>query len=230
MSLTDYWQVLLLAGWNVNATARSHGTCVKGNTNSLIVVLPVRTNPRGRESTSALEGQGGSIQEVVNVQVGKLQPQGLTNTLSLAVWDGSVDDSQTIEFMRTGSHDRVNTNGTDAVLLRSTSNNNFDGVSTWGQVHTAMAVVFRIISTVRTNFVISLTAVVTTDEWSLKDEITIIIDRKGIARANHVSNTEDRWTNCDKVEALGDAATGRSEFELVPTTIDLKLNWIAVVA
>ncbi len=138
--------------------------------------------------------------------------------------NGCVDNLESVEFTRALSHDRVNTEGPNTMSTRSTSNNNPNGMGTRSKVNTSMAVVLRVVGVVRGNQVINMMAVVTSDQWGLKDQLTIVIDREGITGALKIANTEDSWANSDKVISLVDSRTGSTKVELVPSTVNFKLN------
>lgn len=137
----------------------------------------------------------------------------------------SVDDLQAVEFTRASSHDSIDTDSSDTAAIGGASNDDLDGVGTWSQVDTTMRVVVGVIGLVRGNLVASLVAVVTSDQWGLEDQVTIVVNGEGITRAVNIGDTEDRRSNSDKVKGLGNSATSLSKVELVPASINFELNW-----
>jgi hypothetical protein len=133
----------------------------------------------------------------------------------------SVDDLQAIELTRARSHDRVDTEGTDTMAVRGAGNDDLDGVSTRGEVDAAVGVVGRVVGVVGRDLVVGVVAVVTTDQRGLEDEVAIVVNREGITRAN----AENSGANSDKVKGLGNSASNLAKVELVPATVDLKLDW-----
>jgi hypothetical protein len=102
-------------------------------------------------------------------------------------------------------------------------------VGTGSEVDTSVAVVGRVVGVVRAGRVIGVVAVVTTDQGRLEDELAVIVDGESIARAGQISNAEDSRADRDKVVGLADGRAGSTKVELVPATIDVKMDRSASV-
>lgn len=231
--LADDWQVLLSAGRDVDGTTWGSSTGVEGEGLALVVVLPVGADPGGRESTGTLEGNGGGIEEVVDVNVSELHADALADTSSLVEGNGGVDDLEAVELTRARSHDRVDTEGTDTMTLGRAGNDDLDGVGTRGEIDAAVGVVGRVVGMVGRDLVVGVAAVVAADQRSLEDEVAVVVNREGITRALNIGNAEDSGSHSDKVEGLGNSAASLAKVELVPATVDLELdgaNSVVVVA
>lgn len=226
--LADDWEVDITACGHVDGAARGRVAGVEGDAGTVVVILEVRVDPGSGEGTGALEGKGGGVEEVEDVQVSQLHAHGLADTGSLVVGDGGVDDLQAVELTRALAEDRVHTDSTDTAATRSTSDDNADGVGTRSKVDTSMGVVGRVVGVVGADEGISVAAVVATDERCLEDELAVVVDGEGITAAGQVGQAEDSRANRDKVVGLADSGAGLAEVELVPAAIDFKVDWAAL--
>jgi hypothetical protein len=111
------------------------------------------------------------------------------------------------------------------MAVRGAGNDDLDGVSTRGEVDAAVGVVGRVVGVVGRDLVVGVVAVVTTDQRGLEDEVAIVVNREGITRAVKIGNAENSGANSDKVKGLGNSASNLAKVELVPATVDLKLDW-----
>lgn len=216
--------MLVTAGRDVDTSTRGGVTSVEGKAGAVVGILEVRVDPGGREGTGALEGKSGGIEEVVDVKVGELHAEGPADTSSLVVGDGSVDNLEAVQFTGALANDRVNTDGTDTMATGRAGNNDGDGVGAGSEVDTSVAVVGRVVGVMGADVVVSVVAVVTTDQGSLEDELAIVIDGESITRAGQIGDTEDSRANRDKVVGLANSGASSAKVELVPATIDVKLD------
>lgn len=216
--------MLVTAGRNVDTSTRGGVTSVEGEAGVVVGVLEVRVDPGGREGTGALESEGGGIEEVVDVKVGELHAEGLADTSSLVVGNGSVDNLEAVQLTRALAHDRVNTDGTDTMATRRAGNNDGDGVSTGSEVNTSVAVVGSVVGVMGADVVVSVIAVVTADQGSLEDELTIVINGESLTRAGQIGDAEDSRADRDKVVGLANSGASSAKVELVPATIDVELD------
>lgn len=133
----------------------------------------------------------------------------------------SVDNLESVEFTRARGHDSVDTESTDTVSVGAAGHDDLDGVGTWGEVDTSVGVVSRVVGVMSRDLVVSVMAVVTSDQGSLEDEVAIVVDGEGVSRAVQIGDAEDSWANSDKVKGLGNSASSLSKVELVPSTVNL---------
>lgn len=225
--LADDRELNVAALRDVDGAAGGGVAGVEGDAGTVVVILEVRVDPGGGESTGALESEGGGIEEVVNVKVGELHAHSLADTSGLVVGDGGVDDLEAVEGARALAHDRVHTDGTDTAALGGTSDDDGDGVGTGAEVDAAVAVVLAVVGVGGGNLLVGVVAVVTADERRLEDELAVVVDGEGVTAAVKIGDAEDGGSNGDKVVGLADSGAGSAKVELVPAAVHLKVHWAA---
>jgi len=100
LSLTHDWVAGAAAAWDVDGTSWGSASSAQNKTRSLVIITVPIINPSHAVGSRALEGNRGGVQEVLNVNVSKVESEGFTDGTSLATRNWSVDNNQFASLMR----------------------------------------------------------------------------------------------------------------------------------
>lgn len=105
--LANDWQMRRAAAGNVDGTARGSRSRAQHEAGSLVLVAVPVVNPGLAVGAGALEGQGGGLHKVVNINVGQVHSEGVADGLGLAAGDVRVHYNEVVALVVADIQDRV---------------------------------------------------------------------------------------------------------------------------